>query len=70
MPREPKGPRVNVKVTAEPDPVTGAEPPEAADPVEAEIEQAAKVTESDLDDAVEDWRRHAPRSMRDLLDAE
>lgn len=52
------------------DPVTDAEPPEApSDAQDAEIEDAAQVTDADLDDAVDAWERHAPRRFKDLLDA-
>lgn len=66
MPQDQSPPRLD----ADPDPVTDAEPPEASDPVEREIEQASRVTESDLDDAIDVWRAHAPKSLRDLLDAD
>ena len=53
------------------DPVTDAEPPAPpTDAQEAEIEEAAQVTDDDLDAAVDAWKRHAPRAYRDLLDAE
>ena len=51
------------------DPITDAEPPQPTDAEEAEIEAAARVTDADLDDAVESWRKHAPKRFRDLLDA-
>ena len=51
--------------------MTDAEPPTpATDAKEAEIEAAARITNDDLDAAGADWRRHAPREFKTLLDAE
>lgn len=55
----------------EPDPVTDAQPPTPETAAEdREIEAAARITDADLDDAVDAWRTHAPSRFKDLLNAE
>ena len=40
------------------------------EPSEAELEELAKITPSDVDRAQARWRKDAPAEFRDLLDAE